>query len=89
MRFADGCRCPEEKVAVSKFVKKKSCDLAARVHFPNDEKRLPWLPMLLDSYAIVDTGVSVAVRQEEKRQKRFKKDSTTDEKGGLDSQGPE
>jgi len=69
MRFADGCRCPEEKVAVSKFVKKKSCDLAARVHFPNDEKRLPWLPMLLDSYAIVDTGVSVAVRQEEKRRK--------------------
>jgi len=54
---------------VSKFVKKKSCDLAARVHFPDDEKRLPWLSMLLDSYAIVDTGVSVAVRQEEKRQK--------------------
>jgi Fe-S-cluster containining protein len=43
--------------------------LSRRLHFPEDEKRLPWLPMLLDAYAIADTGVAVAVRNEEKRGK--------------------
>jgi hypothetical protein len=52
---------------VKKSEKKKSYGLSARVHFPDDEKRLLWLPMLLDAYAIVDTGVAVAVRQKEKR----------------------
>jgi Fe-S-cluster containining protein len=68
--LSHSCCCSwEGKVAVGKFVKKKSCALSARVHFPDDERRLPWLPMLLDAYAIVDTGVAVALRQKEKREK--------------------
>jgi Fe-S-cluster containining protein len=40
--------------------------LSRRLHFPQDEKRLPWLPMLLDAYAIADTGINIAIRDEEK-----------------------
>ncbi|HEX9019876.1 MAG TPA: YkgJ family cysteine cluster protein, partial [Nitrospirota bacterium] len=47
----------------------KNSDLSRRLRFPEDEKRLAWLPMLLDAYAIADTGVWVAVRNEEKRRK--------------------
>lgn len=36
---------------------------AARVKFPGDEGKFDWLPMLLDAYAIVDTGVSIAVKE--------------------------
>jgi len=43
--------------------------LSRRLHFPSEEKRLNWLSMLLDSYAIADTGVSIAIRNEEKRRK--------------------
>ena len=39
------------------------------MHFPEEEKRLAWLSLLLDAYAIADTGVTVAVRDEEKRRK--------------------
>ena len=45
----------------------KNSGLSRRLHFPDDEKRLPWLPLLLDAYAIADTGVAVAIRDEEKR----------------------
>jgi Fe-S-cluster containining protein len=38
---------------------------AARVNFPGDEGNFEWLPMLLDAYAIVDTGVSIAVKEHE------------------------
>jgi Fe-S-cluster containining protein len=48
---------------------KKSAGLSRRISFPGDEQRIPWLSMLLDAYAIVDTGVAVAVRNEEKRRK--------------------
>ena len=34
--------------------------------FPEDESRLPWLPLLLDAYALIDTGVAIAVRTGEK-----------------------
>ena len=44
--------------------------LARRAHFPEDEKRLSWLPMLLDAYAIADTGISVALRDAEKKRKK-------------------
>ena len=47
----------------------KSSGLSRRLPFPDDEKRLPWLPLLLDAYAIADTGVAVAIRDEEKRRK--------------------
>ncbi|MEK7789850.1 MAG: YkgJ family cysteine cluster protein, partial [Planctomycetota bacterium] len=36
-----------------------------RMHFPDEESRFPWLSMLLDSYAIIDEGISVAVVKEE------------------------
>jgi uncharacterized protein len=38
-----------------------------RLHFPEDEKRLPWLPLLLDAYAVIDNGVSAAISEEEKK----------------------
>ncbi len=44
--------------------------LSRRLHFPEEEKRLPWLPMLLDAYALADTGISVALRDSEKKQKK-------------------
>ncbi len=44
--------------------------LSRRVHFPEEEKRLPWLPMLLEAYAIADTGVAVALRDAEKNEKK-------------------
>lgn len=42
--------------------------LSRRLRFPEDERRLPWLAPLLDAFAIVDTGVAVAVRNAEKRE---------------------
>ncbi len=42
--------------------------LSRRLHFPSDERRLPWLPLLLDAYAIADTGVAMAIRNREKRE---------------------
>lgn len=38
-----------------------------RTRFPAEKARLPWLPMLLDAYAIIDCGVGEAVRAEEAR----------------------
>jgi Fe-S-cluster containining protein len=49
---------------------KKSGNLSRRLHFPEDEKRLAWLPLLLDAYAIADTGIAVALRDVEKKQKK-------------------
>jgi uncharacterized protein len=46
--------------------KNKTHGLSSRVHFPEDEKKLPWLSALLDGCAIADTGVAVAARAEEK-----------------------
>jgi Fe-S-cluster containining protein len=53
-----------------KKTEKKKGGLSRRLHFPEDEKRLPWLPMLLDAYAIADTGISVALRDAEIKQKK-------------------
>ncbi len=39
-----------------------------RLHFPDDESKFGWLPMLLDAYAIIDRGVAAAITREEKRQ---------------------
>jgi len=52
---------------MKKSKKKNSSSLSRRVRFPEDEARLPWLPMLLDAYAIADTGVAIAIRDEEKK----------------------
>lgn len=54
---------------MKKSREKRGANLSRRVRFPGDEKRIPWLPMLLDAYAIADTGVAVAVRDEEKKRK--------------------
>jgi Fe-S-cluster containining protein len=48
----------------------KTPGLSRRLHFPDDERRLPWLSLLLDAYAIADTGVAIAVRNAEKQQKK-------------------
>ncbi|MHB8845143.1 MAG: YkgJ family cysteine cluster protein [Nitrospirota bacterium] len=42
--------------------------LSRRLSFAADERRLPWLPLLLDAYAIADTGVAVAIRKKEKKE---------------------
>ncbi len=49
---------------------KKTVGLSRRLHFPEDEKRLGWLHMLLDAYAIADTGIAVAIRDQEKKHKK-------------------
>jgi len=48
----------------------KSTGLSRRVHFTDDEQRLTWLSALLDCYAIADTGVAIAIRDIEKKQKK-------------------
>lgn len=55
--------------AVKRSQAPRKSGLSRRLHFPQDEKRLPWLPMLLDAYAIADTGINVAIRDEENRRK--------------------
>ncbi len=55
---------------MKKSLKKKSVTLSRRLSFPDDEKEVPWLPMLLDSYAIADTGVAIAIRNEEKKRQK-------------------
>ncbi len=52
---------------MKKSAMKKAGSLSSRLSFPGDERRLPWLPLLLDAYAIADTGVQVGIRNEEKR----------------------
>lgn len=54
---------------MKKASRQKSSGLSRRLSFPGDEQRLPWLPLLLDACAIVDTGVAIAIRDEEKRRK--------------------
>jgi Fe-S-cluster containining protein len=50
--------------------KQGSPGLSRRLRFPEDEQRLPWLSPLLDAYSIVDTGVAIAVRDAEKKDKK-------------------
>lgn len=42
--------------------------LSRRLHFPDDEERFSWLPGLLDSHAIADTGIAIAMRDAEKKE---------------------
>lgn len=55
---------------MKKFQTKAPGILSKRLHYPGDEKRLPWLPLLLDAYATADAGVDIAIRNEEKRRKQ-------------------
>jgi len=52
---------------MKKNKKQPGAGLSRRLHFPDDEKRLPWLSPLLDAYAIADTGVAIAIRDAEKK----------------------
>jgi Fe-S-cluster containining protein len=54
---------------MKKIRKNTTSGLSRRQHFPEEERKLPWLPLLLDAYAIADTGVFIAIRDEEKRRK--------------------
>jgi Fe-S-cluster containining protein len=48
--------------------KEKSPGASANgLHFPADEAKHPWLPVLLRMHALVDAGVEAAVRAEERR----------------------
>ncbi|HTZ16810.1 MAG TPA: YkgJ family cysteine cluster protein [Dissulfurispiraceae bacterium] len=38
-----------------------------RLRFPDDEGRLPWLPLLLDAYAVIDEGIAKAIAEAEKK----------------------
>ena len=55
---------------MKKSPNKKNNGLSRRVRFPEDEGRLPWLSLLLDAYAIADTGVAIALREEGKKRGR-------------------
>ncbi len=62
--------CPNLCEGMKKNKKNTTGGLSRRLHFPADEQRLPWLPLLLDAYSIADTGVAIAVRDTEKKQKK-------------------
>ncbi len=51
-------------------MKKPQSALPQRLHYPDDEKHLPWLAALLDGYAIADAGVAIAIANEIKRRKK-------------------
>jgi len=53
-----------------KSQQKTTGGLSRRLNFPEDEKHIPWLTRLLDAYAIVDTGVAIALRDAEKKEKK-------------------
>jgi len=42
------------------------CD-SMRLSFSDDELRFKWLPMLLEAYAIIDSGIAIAITDEEKK----------------------
>ncbi len=45
----------------------KDKKVSARLCFPEDEKLRPWLPLLLDAFAVIDKGVSSAIQEHEKK----------------------
>jgi len=51
---------------MKKSHQKSGGGLSRRVRFPEEETRLAWLPLLLNAYALIDTGVAIAVRTKEK-----------------------
>ena len=55
---------------MKKKSKQTGAGLSRRLSFPEDEKRLAWLSPLLDAYAVADTGVAIAIRDAEKKEKK-------------------
>ncbi|MDP1759747.1 MAG: hypothetical protein Q8K77_08125, partial [Thermodesulfovibrionales bacterium] len=45
-------------------MKKPKKNLSKHLRFPDDEARFQWLSMLLDSHAIIDEGISIAIVKE-------------------------
>jgi Fe-S-cluster containining protein len=45
----------------------KDKKVSTRLRFPQDEQRRPWLPLLLDAFAIIDKGLSAAIQEHEKK----------------------
>jgi len=41
--------------------------VSTRLRFPEDEKLRPWLPLLLDAFAIIDKGLNKAIEEHEKK----------------------
>ena len=48
-------------------MKKSKKNLSKHLRFPDDEARFQWLSMLLDSYAVIDEGISAAAGKEENK----------------------
>lgn len=61
-------RLPVHSTNMKKTRNPSVSGLSRRLSFAADERRLPWLPLLLDAYAIADTGVAVAIRKQEKKE---------------------
>jgi len=55
---------------MKKNKKQPAAGLSRRLHFLEDEQRLAWLSPQLDAYAIADTGVTIAIRDAEKKEKK-------------------
>jgi Fe-S-cluster containining protein len=55
---------------MKKNKKQPAAGLSRRLRFPDEERRLPWLSPLLDAYSITDTGVAIAIRDAEKKEKK-------------------
>jgi Fe-S-cluster containining protein len=45
----------------------KDKKVSTRLRFPEDEQLRPWLPLLLDAFAIIDKGLSAAIQEHEKK----------------------
>ncbi len=45
----------------------KDKKVSMRLRFPEEEKQFSWLSMLLDAFAIIDKGVSLAIKEHEKK----------------------
>ena len=52
---------------IRKKKNRTEADKVTRTSFPEDEKGLPWLKLLLDAYYIVDKGVAKAIDTEQKK----------------------
>lgn len=47
--------------------KNDSALTSMRLHFPEDEARFQWLPLLLEAYAVIDEGVSFAIKRHKEK----------------------
>lgn len=55
---------------MKKTQQKTTAGLSRRLHYPEDEQRIPWLSRLLDAFAVADTGIAIAIRDAEKKEKK-------------------